>query len=95
MLLGISLAVVLGFSLHYLNTTSSIKGDNLILKRFGKKTVVPISEVISVDCIDMIRSFQANIRTPNEFHYVTFGYDMEYFLEKIESVNPDVEIKFR
>jgi len=91
--LGLLLAVFMGFSLHFLNTTSSIKGENLILKGFGKKKIVPIREVISVECTDMIRSFQATIRTKTEVHYVTFGYDMEGFLKKIEAVNPNVRTK--
>lgn len=92
-ILGLLLAVFMGLSLHFLNTTSSIKGENLVLKGFGKKTIVPIKEVVSVECIDMIRSFQATIRTKTEVYYVTFGYDMEGFMRKIEAVNPYVRMK--
>ena len=91
--IGIGLGALVGFLLYFVNATSAIKGDNIIIKVYGKKTIIPIQEVVSVVYTDMIRSYQAKIQTRTDTYYVTFGYDLDAFTRKIHSINPNVKIK--
>lgn len=83
--------LIIGF-ISWINPNSKVKGENFVIKQWGKKTVIPIRDIQKVEVRDMIRlGYQATIHSNGQQHIVHIGYDAHNLEKKMKAVSSKLQ----
>jgi hypothetical protein len=80
---------------YALNSFASIKGELIIIRKWGKKIVhVPIEDVTWLEYNDKIKvGLNGYITTKNGYHAANIGHEPEEFAAEVKKINPNVIVQ--